>query len=68
LTAILLLFSQQTYDRDKDIAHSAEDAIRPWLKGFVNDVGEATALELLDGVGDTSIAPPMIKHNESDTS
>jgi len=49
----------QTYDKAKDLNYAADDAIRPWLKGFVDYIGYDKAVDLLDGVGDVSIAPPM---------
>lgn len=37
---------------NKNYQFAEDDAIRPWLKGFVNDEGEDAATELLEGVGD----------------
>lgn len=33
-----------------------DDGVRPWLKGFVANMGTATSAELLEGVGDVSFA------------
>lgn len=40
---------------------SVESAIRSWLQGFVDYFGIDAATELLDGVGDVSVAPAMPK-------
>jgi len=39
------------YDKVSGLGQETDDEIRPWLKGFVRDVGIPEARRLLDGVG-----------------
>lgn len=54
-------FILQTYDKVKDLDYASDDAVRPWIKGFVNDVGLDVAIDLLEGVGNVSVAPIVSK-------
>ena len=52
--------SSKTYIRDQHYSFGEDDAIRPWLKGFVNDVGRDAATELLAGVGDVHLSSGLV--------
>jgi hypothetical protein len=43
--------SYETWQRKGSALVSTDDEIRPWIGGFVNMVGNATALSLLEGAG-----------------
>jgi hypothetical protein len=43
--------SYKTWQRKGSALVSTDDEIRPWIRGFVNMVGNGTALSLLEGAG-----------------
>ena len=45
----------------KNYSFGEDDAIRPWLKGFVDAVSMEVAAELLEGVGNVSFSPILLK-------
>jgi len=46
------LIFNQAFLKAKDLDKGgADDEVRPWLRGFVKEVGLATARHLLDGAG-----------------
>lgn len=53
--------TNQTYALQKNYTFGQDDAIRPWLKGFVDSMGTIEAMELLEGVGNVSFSPILAK-------
>jgi hypothetical protein len=45
----------QTFSEYQNLDNGDDDGVRPWLKGFVAEMGADTAAELLKGVGDVSV-------------
>jgi len=42
---------EKIFEQYKDLDFGEDDGVRPWLKGFVEDVGPEAAATLLEGVG-----------------
>lgn len=51
---------------NKNYTFGEDDAIRPWLKGFVNAVSIKVASELLEGVGNVSFSPILRKYDRNE--
>ena len=48
---------------NRNIEDGEDDAIRPWLRGFMNNVGEEAATELLEGVGDVFFTERVMNYS-----
>ena len=51
---------QQAYQKAARLDQETDDAIVPWLEGFVREQGHDTALELLEGVGRLETKPSTL--------